>query len=331
MKAYKDVFDNIVVPAEEVDMVIQKAINKGKRQLKMKRRIIISASVVLLCACILGSGFVSASMARVLVNIPFIGSVFAREKFAGSGLQNIDIDDIAKYDDMQITDQGITVAIREAYYDQSGFAIGYVVSGAELSDEKIFHASFYYNGRPISGGGGGSYDKISDELYVGLQQHHPHAGLSFPDSLELEVVLANDLNKIRESPYRFKIPVSRRSADEKTRELLVMKAVETGDRTILVKKILFAPAATVVEYEYTHPISDRKKDGGVDLYDVKLINGSGAELNPGSFGRDGSINGEKWVDNCRVDFPAINEPAGNMAFEVILPEDQRIRVNFEIE
>ncbi|OPY57821.1 MAG: hypothetical protein A4E55_01362 [Pelotomaculum sp. PtaU1.Bin035] len=173
MKDYKDGFDDIVVPSELVDMVIQQAINKGKRQLEIKRRIMISAPVILLCACILGSGFVSTSMAKVLVNIPFIGSVFDREKFAGRGLQNIDTNDIAKYDDMQITDHGITVAIREAYYDQSGFAIGYVVSGAGLSDEKTFNASFYYNGRPISGGGGGSYDKISDELYLGLQQHHP--------------------------------------------------------------------------------------------------------------------------------------------------------------
>jgi len=331
MKAYEDDFNNIEVPSEQVDMVIQKAINKGERHLKVKRRIIMSASVALLCACILGSGFVSTSMARVLVNIPFIGSVFEREKFAGSGLENVASNDIVKFDDMQITDHGITVAIREAYYDQSGFAVGYVVSGAELSDEKIFHANFYYNGRPISGGGGGSYDKISDELYVGLQQHHPHAGLSFPDSFELEVVLTDDLNKIKESPYRFKIPVSRSSADEKTKESLVMKAVDAGDRTILVKKILFTPVATVVEYEYTHPIGDRKKDGGVDSYDVKLINGSGVELNPGSFSREGSKNGEKWIDNCRVDFPAINEPAGNMALELLLPEDHRIRVNFEIK
>lgn len=63
----------------------------------------------------------------------------------------------------------------------------------------------------------------------------------------------------------------------------------------------------------------------------ELINGSGVELNPGSFSREGSKNGEKWIDNCRVDFPAINEPAGNMALELLLPEDHRIRVNFEIK
>jgi len=330
MKAYKDDFNSIEVPSEQVDMVIQKAINKGERYLKVKRRILMSASVALLCACILGSGFVSTSMARVLVNIPFIGSVFEREKFAGSGLENVGINDIIKFDDMQITDHGITVAIREAYYDQSGFAVGYVVSGAELSDEKVFHANFYYNGRPIPGGGGGSYDKISDELYVGLQQHHPSAGLSFPDSFELEVVLTDDMEKQKQSPFRFKIPVSRTNADGKTKELLVMKAVDTGDRTLLVKRILFTPVSTVVEYDYIHPGNDRKENGADD-YVVKLINGSGVGLNPGSFSREGSKNGNKWVDNCRAYFPAISEPAGNMALELLLPEDCRIRVNFEIK
>jgi len=332
-KTYKDDFTHIVVPAEQVDMVIQKAINKGKRQQIVKRRVMMSASVALICVCILGSGFVSTSVARVLVNIPFVGSVFEREKFAGSGfeLENVAGNDITKFDDMQITDHGVTVAIREAYYDQSGFTLGYVVSGAELTDEKVFHANFYYHGRGIPGGGGAHYDKISDKLYVGLTQFHPGAEFSFPDSFELEVVLTDDMEKIKKSPYRFKIPLSRSNADAKTKELLVMKAADTGERTLLVKKIVLTPVSTVVDYEYTHPIGDRKEDGGTDDYDVKLINGSGIELNPGSFSRNGSKNGEKWIDACRVNFPAINEPAGNMAFKLLLPENHSIRVDFEIK
>ncbi|OPX86861.1 DUF4179 domain-containing protein [Pelotomaculum sp. PtaB.Bin117] len=329
-KNYQDDFNHIVVPEEQVDMVIQKAVNKGKRRLIIKKRIMVSMSVALLCVCILGSGFVSTSVARVLVNIPFVGSVFEREKFVWSGLENVDGEDITKLDDLQITDHGVTVAIREAYYDQSGFTVGYVVSGAELSDETVFHANFYYNGQGISGGGGASYEKISDKLYVGLTQFHPGPEFSFPDSIDLEVILADDMEKINKSPYRFKIPLLRSNADAKTKELPVMKAADNGERTLLLKKIVFTPVSTVVDYEYTHPLGDREEDGG-DNYDVKLINGSGIELNPGSFSRHGSMNEEKLVDACRVNFPAINEPAGNMAFELLLPENQSIRVDFEIK
>ncbi len=331
-KTYQDDFNNIVVPVEQVDLVIHKAVSKGQKHLKVKRRMTMGASVLLLCACVFGSGFVAPSMAKVLANIPFVGSVFEMEKFATSGLGNLADEDVAKFDDLQITDQGITVAIREAYYDQTGFAVGYVVSGANLSDEKNFHAYFYYNGRAISGGGGGWHDKI-DTMYIGLEQFQPGAGLTLPDSFELEVVITDDLEEVKRSPYRFKIPVSRIGVDEKTKEALVMKAIDTSEGTLLVKKVLFTPAATEVEYEFIQPGSDGKRYRGYSVGNctLKLIDSSGVALEPGASLQEGRPEGEKWVDTCRVDFPSMKEPAGNMAFELISQEGRKIRVDFAVK
>lgn len=56
MKACQDDFDNIEVPSIQLDMMVSKAINEGKRHLKIRRRVSMSASVALLGICILSNG-----------------------------------------------------------------------------------------------------------------------------------------------------------------------------------------------------------------------------------------------------------------------------------
>ena len=328
MAGYKDNFDNIVIPSEHMDRMIHQAINKAKGKKKLRRRIAVSMFAVLICASILGSGFFSTSMAEVLEKLPFIGSVFEREKFAGRGLENIDKNDISTFDGLQVNDNGTTIAIKEFYYDQSGFTIGYEVNGKKLNHDKIFRPHFYYNGRPIAGGGGGSHEKVSEEQYFYLNQFSPDEVLCLPDQFELEVVLSDDLRTTKTSPYRFKIPVSRFGADAKTRALLVMKASNTEDRTILVKKVTFTPLATVLDYECTYPSGSANEVH--DYANVKLVTGSGLVLEPRAAGWE-SLNGELLIDKCRVEFPAINDPQGNMALELMLPNNQNIRVEFEVK
>ena len=163
MAGYKDNFDSIFIPSEHMDRMIHQAINKAKGEKKLRKRITVSAFAVLVCASILGSGFFLTSMAEMLEKVPFIGSIFERESFAGHGLENIDKSDISTFDGLQVNDNGTTIAIKEFYYDQSGFTIGYEVNGKKLSD-KIFQPHFYYNGRPIIGRGGGSHEKVSEEF-----------------------------------------------------------------------------------------------------------------------------------------------------------------------
>jgi len=255
-----------------------------------------------------------------------VGSVFA--SFADQDLANVDSNDLTKLDDMQITDQGITVAIKEIYYDQSNISIAYLVSGADYTDEKHFYAVYSYNGQGISGGGSAAYHQISDKFYSGLEKLYPAVGSVLPDHFDLEVVLTDDMETAQASPYRFIISVSRSHADEKTRELLVMKTVKSGNSMVLVKKIVFTPVSTMVEYEYSHPDDHGKQLQG--KHEVKLINSHGVEMDGGSLSWHVEKNKDQYTHTGRAQFSASNDTNGNWTFELVPAQGENIKVDFHV-
>lgn len=327
MTAYKDVFEQIEVPSAQVDMMIQQAINKGKRHQRRKKYASIGASAALLLICILSTGLVSTSMARVLVHIPFVGSVFA--SYAQPELANLNREDITQLDKMQITENGVTVEIKEIYYDQSNISIAYLVSGADYSDAKHFNVLFSYQGNPIGGGGGADYNQIADKLYSGLEMFYPAVGHNLPDRFNLEVVLTDDMEHAGKSPYRFTIPVSRVKADQKSRDLLVMKSAASGESILLVKKILFTPVATVVEYDYTHPDDHSKHLQG--NHKAKLIHESGKTLTIGGLSSHLEKDKEQYTNCCRADFSAIDKTTGKWTLEIDPARGEKISVSFTID
>ncbi|MDD3890618.1 MAG: hypothetical protein PHR65_11995 [Syntrophomonadaceae bacterium] len=140
--------------------------------------------------------------------------------------------------------------------------------------------------------------------------------------------MTDNTKKSEESPYHFKIPVSRSHANEKTKELLVMKAVKSGDSILLLKKIVFTPVSTVVEYDYTHPDDQGKQLQG--KHAVKLINTHGVEMASGSLSSNVEKNKDKYTNIGRANFSAINEPNGNWTFELVPARGDNIRVEFNI-
>ncbi|MEQ8176103.1 MAG: DUF4179 domain-containing protein [Syntrophomonadaceae bacterium] len=357
MRAYKDDFDNIAVPVVELDAVVNRAINQGKKQIKIRKGFRIGASAAMIGLCILGSGFVSTTMAKVLVNIPFVGSVF--ESFADKDLANLKTSDLTSLEDMQITANGVTVAIKEIYYDQSNISIAYLVNGANYTDVKHFNAVFSCNGIPISGGGGARFNQISDKLYSGLLKFYPAVNSELPESFNLEVVLTDDMENTLESPYRFIIPVSRDQSDEKTHSVLVMKSGQSSDgiHILLVKKIVFTPVSTLVEYEYTHPDEPGKpgqNEQGVELtlpnlvklgvkqilgseitanqgmHKVRLIAGTGSELGSGGISWHVDKGNNLYTNRCRAYFGASNKVNGDWTLELVPQKGETIKVDFTI-
>lgn len=357
MKAYRDDYENIAVPMAELDAVVNRAILKGNRHVQINKCLRFSVSAAIIGLIFLGSGFMRTTVAKVLVNIPFVGSVF--ESFADEDLANLKAGDLTKLEDMQITANGITVAIKEVYYDQSNISVAYLVSGAGFTDEKHFDAVLLCEGMPISGGGSGGYSRISDKLYSGLVKYYPAVDSSLPDQFDLGVILTDNMEKAQESPYRFTIPVSRSQADEKTRSLVVMKAAQSssGDHILLVKKVVFTPVSTLVEYEYTHPNEPGKpgqsgneititlpsvvKTGirhlfvneipaSQGIHRVKLFNASKQELSGGSLSWHVDKNDNSYTNKCRAYFGASNEAAGDWTLELVPDAGETIKVTFTI-
>jgi hypothetical protein len=318
MKAHNDDYNNITVPEAQADMVIEKAIRQGEKHLKVKKRLVGVVSTALLCLCILSSGFVFTSVAKVFVNIPFIGSIF--ERFSGSGLAKLNDSQKVKLNNMQIRWQGITVEIKEAYYDKSSISVAYLISGADFK-ERNFNPEFKHNGEVISGGGGGWNEDLGKDLSCVLVQYYIGNAELLPDNFDLEFILFEHLGE--DTPFHFTIPISRGNNNKNSKGCLLMKAVSSGDNTLLVKKFMATPASTTLEWEYTRPKN-------MTQYSVSLIDGSGNELKPGMQGGGDVPRGNLIIDYGWAAFPALDKASGNLALKVTSEAGQSIKLDFKI-
>jgi hypothetical protein len=318
MKAYNGDYNSITVPEAQADMVIEKAIRHGEKHLRFRKRLIGVVSTIVLFLCILSSGFVFTSMAKVFVHIPFIGSIF--ESVSGSGLEKLDNSQKVKLDNMQISWQGITVEIKEAYYDKSSISVGYLISGADFKKRSLC-PFFKYNGKDIYGGGGGWNEDLGNDLSCVLVQHYIETEEPLPDSFDLEFILSEGLGK--DSPFHFTIPISRSNNDKNSKECLLMKAVNSGDNTLLVKKFTATPASTILEWEYSRPKN-------MANYSISLIDGAGNELKPGTMAGTNIPRGNLITDLGWAAFPALDKASGNLALKVTSEAGQSIKLDFQI-
>ncbi|MGG3942994.1 DUF4030 domain-containing protein [Peribacillus psychrosaccharolyticus] len=115
--------DKIKIPEVKLDQAIENAIKRGKKKKRSlgKKVIYFSSAAVLLFGLLIGSAFVSPAMAKVISNIPYLGSVFQSEPISGL-----------------IFDE-----LKEKGYKISG-------TGTTYSPHKIFHVTLegsddYYN------------------------------------------------------------------------------------------------------------------------------------------------------------------------------------------
>ncbi|MFE4430811.1 DUF4030 domain-containing protein [Peribacillus butanolivorans] len=73
--------DKIKIPEDKLDQAIENAIKRGKKKQRSlgKKVIYFSSAAVLLFGLLIGSAFVSPAMAKVISNIPYLGSIFQSE------------------------------------------------------------------------------------------------------------------------------------------------------------------------------------------------------------------------------------------------------------
>ncbi|MFC9600991.1 DUF4030 domain-containing protein [Peribacillus butanolivorans] len=121
--------DKIKIPEDKLDQAIENAIKRGKKKQRSlgKKVIYFSSAAVLLFGLLIGSAFVSPAMAKVISNIPYLGSIFQSEPISG-----------LIFDELE-----------EKGYKISG-------TGTSYSPHKIFHVTLE--------GSDGYYNEVKDEV-----------------------------------------------------------------------------------------------------------------------------------------------------------------------
>lgn len=230
------------------------------RRRKMKVSSAFGLSAAVLCAIMVGSGFVFPQAAAALRQLPGIVSVF---KFAGDyGLKAADEKGLVTAVEQSITDQGITVQIKEVMYDGSRISIGYIQQSDDPTQEMTRGLDFQINGKRYKPALSGTGSPVDEHTYAGVIDLMPAEDL--PNHFKLQM----DISQIGSTKGRwsFSIPVTKMASTNKV--VLPMITKSYGDITLTVKKVLFTPGSTELDVEVKQP-ADAGRFIQYDLFDDK--------------------------------------------------------------
>ncbi|WNC13569.1 DUF4179 domain-containing protein [Brevibacillus brevis] len=202
---------------------------------------------------LIGTGFVSPTMAHMLRNLPFVGSIIG---FIGdSGIREANQQGLATRLEQMATDQGITVALKEAYYDRLNLSVGFTVTFPpnETRYPHIEKVSYSLGGQTITRTFTEEQAKNSYLLHWRHAEGNTYYGTFqpfFTEPLPEELPLKLKLEKMGgvEGEWQFDIPLSRKPADEFTKVTEPKVSGQSGDYTISVKQVIRAPSATRIVF-----------------------------------------------------------------------------------
>ncbi|MDQ0063934.1 DUF4179 domain-containing protein [Paenibacillus harenae] len=224
---------------------------KKRNRLPRKAAVGVTAAVASL-ALLVGSSFVSPTIAGALTNTPLIGSVF--EMVGDAGLQLSGQKGIATKLNQAAEDKGIRMTVTDVLYDGIRLAIGYTIEAEHFVTPS--NAEMLINGEPVEtllGGGGSS--EVGNNQYTGYLDYEADGTL--PDQFELTLKLkgiqhySNDTGwQTTKGSWNFRLPVSKltegitvRSFDE------TPPSATSGETTLSVKKVTMTPAITAINVE----------------------------------------------------------------------------------
>ncbi|MCM3766387.1 DUF4179 domain-containing protein [Neobacillus niacini] len=230
-----------------------------ERKKKMKKSTMIASGIVASVAILLGTGFTNSTMAQVLQSIPFIGSVFTHSK--DSTLKTTVEKGLSQTINKSATDKGITVTVNEVIFDGTRVSIGYVVQSQQALEDNVNPSiGFKIDGKqPGNYGVGGNSERYDDHTILGVM--HLDSSTQLPGKFDLDV----NFNKLGDTEGNWNIyfPVEEITSENKV--ILPMEKRESGDISLIVEKVTFAPTSTEVVYKLKQP-AEREMELSFELY-----------------------------------------------------------------
>ncbi|MEH6945234.1 DUF4179 domain-containing protein [Bacillus sp. JJ722] len=230
----KKEIDQIPVPIEKLDQIIADTITlHGTNQKKINKSYIKRGLCVAVVACIvlIGSAYISPTMASLVAHIPIIGHYFNGND---KGLQAISEHDLALNIDQSVTKKGTTFTVHDAYYDGTRLVIGYSRKSTLPSLESDeFYETLQINGKGMedlrfSHSGSGYY--VNPNYYVGFIEVKPIVK-DFPEKFNAKLVFSEYGDKAAKWSFSFQVKSSN--------DMTVVKSKSSQTRTIVKSEVTF--------------------------------------------------------------------------------------------
>jgi hypothetical protein len=251
IKKFQQDIDNIEIPENELKNAIKRGIDRGDiRKLSSKRLMYVSSIAVVLATLLLGSGFVSPTMAKVLSAIPYLSSVLP---FNDKGLEVAGEKGLIESVEETTIDQGIPITITDVYYDNSRMEIGYYIplenvdleGLSELEIIGISKANILLDG--IKANGYSASNDYKEDFVVGtFEVYTDFSLLSENPKIELEVIEALG----REGQWLFEF--ESKKASQKA-SFKIDNTASKSEYKFTVKEMEITPSTTGIKYELEMP------------------------------------------------------------------------------
>lgn len=225
-----------------------------KKSYVRKNKWLISVACLLMGMFLLiGTGLVSPTMAHMLKNLPYVSTIFS---FVGdSGIKVADQQGLTQPLDQSVNNQGITVSLKEAYYDRLNLSIGFVVTfpPSENGFQHIEKLSYEWQGRTITRTFTTEEAKKSYLLHWRHVEGNTYYGTFqsfFFEELPEEWTLKLVLQKIGgvDGIWQFDIPLTRKPADAVTKVTEPGVSGQSRGFILSVKQIIRTPSTTRIVF-----------------------------------------------------------------------------------
>ncbi|WP_113928500.1 DUF4179 domain-containing protein [Bacillus sp. P14.5] len=270
---FKEDIERIEIPEEELDLIISKTIYKSSNSNKRGKKIAyLSTAAVLFLTVLLGSGFVSPTMATVLSKIPLINSVLP---YADDGLKAANEKGLVKSIGQTVEEDGVAITITDLYYDDSRLEIGYSIP-LKVKDKEVLKqykilgisdAEIYVDRKQVGYSSKATYqnDYITGIITI--------AGDELPKSSDLVNVkldITDVLNK--KGHWRFDLAAKK---TEKEKIIIPKKDIKSGKYSFSIDSMELTPSSTKVKYVFSLPSNLNFNEQALTF---KLIADNGEEM-----------------------------------------------------
>ncbi|UTE76625.1 DUF4179 domain-containing protein [Rossellomorea sp. KS-H15a] len=248
---FKDDVENVEVPIDELDAVIEKGIFGSVRKDRRSEKILYSvATAILFLVILLGSGYVSPTMADVLSKIPFINSVLP---FTDAGLETADEKGLVKSIGQTVDQNGISMTVTDVYYDHSRLEIGYSIPFKEKDPETmkqyktlgIAKADIKVDSQEV---GYSILSTLENDYITGTITIEDNDLPKSKDKVNFFIDVTEVLNK--KGHWKFQLTASK--AEQNT-VIHLEKTVTTKDYTFTIESIKLTPSSTKMDYTFSVP------------------------------------------------------------------------------
>ena len=304
----KDAIESIEVPQSKLDDTINIAIKKGNKERvkpRKKRYSFIGVAVLAFCL-IIGSAFVSPTMAKMLSNIPGVNSVF---EFAGDrGLKVASEKGLSNTIEQTVTDQNISLTFQDVFFDGTRLSLGFIQENADMLGELTLKV----NGEEINFADGRSGEGLPDGRYAGVIDIKPT--IELPDSFDLSIGI-NQIGTVK-GTWDYEFPVEKSKVIVKTfnsEEVMTYK-----DHTFTVESVKVGPAGIKLTLESTSPSGIIPLNFGDSLMDVNLLTDQGLSLTHSGSGGSGEDIDGKTVTRTEYNFAPLEDETTFLAISPFL-------------